>query len=777
MALTSAKKVHEENLDDFNSASCLAWAYLENGEPAEALEMANYSVEIGGEDVNARLYRGYLLMRMSIFEGSLADLDWAISKKPNLLSWAHLNKARALAGLGRYFEGLEEIEKAIKIDDKGNDQLLLIKKWLQVTLGYGDGFLKNIFNKKRAYLKEGLLSLKQKEYWFSLWCAKKILDTPSLKGEFTEAYIMELESLFGLFQFRQARTIAEEIKPNLEGDKYFDSIYQRILKAYPHNDIDTTPAITIQQEKYRTDFENNDNRLYKILSAKTYNLTENLRTDKRTYLLEFNEDTTKYVGVEVVIESPFYTNKKVELDGMALWKLNGVEVGTHQFLLTLEKEWKIVEFVQSWGTETAGFWCRGQGSVEIFLDNQKVCTRWFGIGNSDIVNFEDIKYQEEDSKKLQLLTTQLPEELSAVEQKSIKNEELPELLANLDNYVGLESVKQSMKDFVSYLEFIRDREKSGLRTDEDISVNSIFLGNPGTGKTTIARLMGKIFKAMGLLKNGHVIEVDRTSLVGQYIGATAQMTEKVINEAIGGLLFIDEAYTLIKPDNPQDFGQEAIDILLKRMEDKKGEFVVIAAGYPDKMNSFINSNPGLKSRFTHVFNFEDYTPDELQTMFKQIAEKEDYKIEKTAESILKKELTKLYRNRDESFGNARLVRQIFNESKIKLSKRYLNIPTDKRTKEVMSTICSADIEASLKNNIKGFVNIGIDDENLKKALNKLNSLCGLETVKQEINELVKLARLYTERGDNLQELFNSHFVFLGSPGTGKTTVARIFSEI
>ena len=177
MALTSAKKVNEENPDDFNAASCLAWAYLENGEPAEALETANYAVEIGGDDVNPRLYRGYLLMRMSVFEGALADLDWAISKKPDLLSWAHLNKARALAGLGRYFEGLEEVEKAIKIDNKDNEKLLQIKKWLQFTLGYGEGFLKGIFSKKRIYLKEGLPALKQKEYWFSLWCAKKILDT------------------------------------------------------------------------------------------------------------------------------------------------------------------------------------------------------------------------------------------------------------------------------------------------------------------------------------------------------------------------------------------------------------------------------------------------------------------------------------------------------------------------------------------------------------------------------------------------------------------------
>ncbi len=777
MALTSAKKVHEENPDDFNAASCLAWAYLENGEPVESLEMANYSVELGGEDVNPRLYRGYLLMRMSVFEGAIADLDWAISKKPNLLSWAHLNKARALAGLGRYFEGLEEIEKAIKIDKKEDEQLLQIKKWLQITLGYGEGFLKGIFTKKRAYLKEGLLALKQKEYWFSLWSAKKILDTPSLKGEFTEAYIMELESLYGMFQFRQARSIAEELKNNLSGDKYFDNIYQRILKAYPQNQIETTTAVIKPENNYRFDFEKNDNRVYNIISAKTYNLTENLRTDKRTYLLEFNEDTTKYVGVEVVLENPFFSNKTVDLDGLAVWKLNGVEVGTHQFLLTLEKDWKIVEFVQSWGTETPGFWCSGQGSVDIYLDNQKVCTRWFVIGSSDIVNFEEISYQEEDSKKLDLNVTKLPEEVSTIERKSVKTESLKDLLADLDNYVGLESVKQSMKDFVAYLEFIRDREKSGLKTDEDISVNSIFLGNPGTGKTTIARLMGKIFKAMGLLQNGHVIEVDRTSIVGQYIGATAQMTEKVINEAIGGLLFIDEAYTLIKPDNPQDFGQEAIDILLKRMEDRKGEFVVIAAGYPDKMQSFINSNPGLKSRFPHVFHFDDYSPDELLSIFELIAAKEDYKIRDDAKNLLKKELTRLYRHRDETFGNARLVRQIFNESKIQLSKRYLTISNENRTKEVMSTICSVDIESALKTKVKGLVSIGIDEENLKKSLDKLNSLCGLESVKREINELVKLARLYTERGENLLDKFSSHFVFLGSPGTGKTTVARIFSEI
>jgi SpoVK/Ycf46/Vps4 family AAA+-type ATPase len=196
--------------------------------------------------------------------------------------------------------------------------------------------------------------------------------------------------------------------------------------------------------------------------------------------------------------------------------------------------------------------------------------------------------------------TDQPSEVKITSLKPQASKSLEELLSELENYVGLQSVKQSMRDFVDYLNFINERKKLGLKTQENLPMHSVFLGNPGTGKTTIARLLGKIFKAMGILKNGHVIEVDRSGLVGQYIGETAQKANKVIDEAIGGLLFIDEAYSLKKEGNQQDFGQEAIDILLKRMEDSQnpsggqmGEFVVIAAGYPEKMNAFINSNPGL----------------------------------------------------------------------------------------------------------------------------------------------------------------------------------------
>ena len=237
-------------------------------------------------------------------------------------------------------------------------------------------------------------------------------------------------------------------------------------------------------------------------------------------------------------------------------------------------------------------------------------------------------------------------------------------------------------------------------------------------------------------------------------------------------------HMLLKRQGTQnDFGQEAIDVLLKRMEDMAGEFVVIAAGYPEEMNAFIGSNPGLKSRFTHFFTFDDYTPDELIEIFKLTSSKEEYSIEEDALEVLKKELVKLYRKRDKTFGNARLVRNLFNEAKMQLSKRYVKMTADEKTKDSMTTILRDDIVSVLNSSaIKEFV-IGIDEDNLKKHLERLNNLTGLETVKKEINELVKVARYYIEQGENPQNKFNSHIVFLGNPGTGKTTVARYFSEI
>lgn len=192
----------------------------------------------------------------------------------------------------------------------------------------------------------------------------------------------------------------------------------------------------------------------------------------------------------------------------------------------------------------------------------------------------------------------------------------------------------------------------------NLSCHCVFVGNPGTGKTTVARLLASIYKDLGVLKSGHLVEVDRSDLVGEYVGQTAIKTDKVIDSAIDGVLFIDEAYTLATGNN-MDYGNEAIATLLKRMEDERERLVVILAGYPENMHHFIDSNPGLQSRFSRYIEFEDYSAEELEKIFELNVYKNDYKLSPEALQVLRDELSKAVINKDEKFGNARYVRNLF----------------------------------------------------------------------------------------------------------------------
>lgn len=775
MALTAAKKVYELAPSDHQAATSLAWAYLENGNTGQALELANYAVELTTE-VEPRLYRGFILMRLGIFEGALLDLDQAILQKPKLLSWAYINKARALAGCERYFEALEEIEHAISISEKKDENLLKRRKWYRRASGFKSGLFGDTFKSEKELLEDGEEALKQQEFWFAIWAAKKIMENPAKTDQHAQAHLLMLEAMVALFQFKPAYEKAIRLEDELKSNERFDHIFTKITQNYrPSKEEEKTYT---EQSKFikRTDIQKYNEDFIKTISCRVFNLDKSKGKTEREYCLQFKSETIKYIGAEIIILNPFFNNESVEWKGEAVWYLDGTEIGRHQFDLKIKKEWKDVVFVQSWGAEVAGYWQEGNGKVEISVENRKLCERWFSVGHTEIPNEEEIVVPSDEIRftRTDIDTPDLPKK--TIVETDTKGVE--ELLAELDKFTGLKSVKEGMRSFIDYLSFVKDRKKLGLKTQETLSLHSVFLGNPGTGKTTVARLLGKIFKAMGLLPLGHVVEVDRTGLVGQYIGETGQKTDKVLNDSMGGVLFIDEAYTLSKKaSGMQDFGQEAIDVIMKRMEDKGSEFAVVTAGYPEEMNIFLESNPGMKSRFTHFFTFEDYEPDELLEIFIGMARGEEYEVDDGAKELLKKEFTDLYRKRDQTFGNARLVKNIFNDSKMHLSKRYLSLGTKEKTKQALTTITQADIEDLLNKDTKSKVQIPINEDNLTKALAKLEKLTGLDSVKKEIKEIVKLARYYREQNQSLEEKFLSHVLFLGNPGTGKTTVARIFSEI
>lgn len=349
------------------------------------------------------------------------------------------------------------------------------------------------------------------------------------------------------------------------------------------------------------------------------------------------------------------------------------------------------------------------------------------------------------------------------------NDVLPQIkdaLDELQSMIGLTEVKNRMNEYYRFLQYQNKRKELGLQIKDELSLNMVLTGNPGTGKTTIARLLAKIYHELGVLPREEVIEVDRSQLVGSFIGQTEERVQNAVEKSLGGVLFIDEAYSLKREgQSGNDYGQTAIDTLVSLMSNQKyaGKFAVILAGYPDEMRQFLQANPGLRSRFpqSNHFQLPDYTTQELLQLAKGMARDNDYMMTKDAniELALRIEAEKV----DETFGNARTVRSIVSEAIFKRGAR-----SDLNEQPILH-YTSLTGEDFRRNEIKSTIT----------PEEKLGLLIGLEEIKKEVQAIIAFAEMQqVRRTHGLKAVpIQSHAVFTGNPGTGKTTVAKIYSEL
>lgn len=510
-----------------------------------------------------------------------------------------------------------------------------------------------------------------------------------------------------------------------------------------------------------------ENPYLEVQSLKLYEGPyDDVSEDDRNYFKKFSCEETRYIYAEILLKnlnpakswqcelfSKFYNDAR-ELKGQVVR------------LQRVEKKDELIKITAGWGSNVKGSWRKDRYTAELIFMDKLLAVIPFEVTD----DFEDgiAPAMLPDHSNLVILTPDNDREKT-----------FEQVMEKLDALIGLSAIKQKVRDHAKYIQFLQLRKEKGFEEKEEINVHSVFIGNPGTGKTTVASMMGRLYKKMGLLSKGHVHEVDRVDLVGEYIGQTAPKVKEAIEKARGGVLFIDEAYSLARSnDDSKDFGREVIEILVKEMSNGPGDMAVIVAGYPKEMKHFMDSNPGLKSRFKLYFEFSDYLPQELSEIASYACLEKGVILTLDAKKRIDKIITDAFRTRDRSFGNARFVYDIIEQGKINLGLRVMDSDNPRAIdKEAMSLIELQDVEKIKVDQKKDLPFIPVDNELLEIALDELHTLIGMTKVKAQIQELVDLVRFYRQSSLEVLNSFFLHTVLIGNPGTGKTTVARILTKI
>ncbi|MEL7159990.1 MAG: AAA family ATPase, partial [Bacteroidota bacterium] len=442
--------------------------------------------------------------------------------------------------------------------------------------------------------------------------------------------------------------------------------------------------------------------------------------DDREYLKEFSVKETRYIYVELTFKN-LQTSQDWHLELFTKFHNRARDLkGQIIRLQQIKKDQESIKITAGWGAANPNLWRSDSYTADIVFLDRLVATIPFMVDDEAIAGNPQVFTPGFDTHLV--LTPQIVEVPESVEA----------IMGKLQALTGLHQVKRQIQEHAVYIRFLQLRQKRGFEMDKGIDVHSVFIGNPGTGKTTVARMMGQLYRKMGLLSSGHTVVADRVDLVGEYIGQTAPKTREVIDRARGGVLFIDEAYALARTnDDGKDFGREVIEILVKEMSNGPGDLAVIVAGYPQEMKRFLDSNTGLKSRFKHHYEFRDFVPQELSSIADYAAVQLGVKMTVPAKGRIDEVIVKAFRSRDKAFGNARYVHDLIEKAKVQMA---LRVMADEKAakeldKESLSTITLRDVNKIESLREAQRPAIPINEQLLEETMAELDALIGMENIK------------------------------------------------